>query len=180
MPGIKKILYDGVCLLQKDFAHSVKKPFLNTFFRKNNALRMFSPPPPSSSSGLGWLPCVHALGTMLSVITTYSIAVVDGDVPAFFPSISDTGSRPIERNVFTLLVSLCSALGALIFLIRYFQVVKWINENNKQNRSLEKSSKCRHHISLINNISLVTAIIITFSSFTIAAFQVINALLVRG
>ncbi|KAF2897203.1 hypothetical protein ILUMI_08977 [Ignelater luminosus] len=60
-------------------------------------------------------------------IITYLVSVLDGNVYAFFPYISDTGALPPESCIFGLLVNIGAAILAATMYIRYRQVDFAIN-----------------------------------------------------
>lgn len=139
--------------------------------RKHNKMACCLP------KGLGWLPIIYSVGTLLSFIITYIIAVWNGDISAVSSSISDTGSYHIQRNIFSLMLSLSCAFGLVNCFVRYLQVSKTEREhkdysqvNGDNNDGGEKSS-CANVV-FCNNSTLIIGVIIMLCGFTIAAFQV--------
>jgi len=72
--------------------------------------------------GLAWPPVVIVIMLPATFLTTYTIAVLEGHVPAEFPYISDTGTLPPESCIFGQLLNITAMLIAALIYIRYKQV----------------------------------------------------------
>eukprot|EP01137_Pigoraptor_chileana_P005854 Opistho-2@49498 len=75
-----------------------------------------------ASLGWGALPIALCVITGASFITTYAIAVGKGDVKAFFPYISDTGSEPPESCIFSLCLNVSGWIALLVMYLRFKQI----------------------------------------------------------
>lgn len=110
---------------------------------------------------LGVVPFLFSCGSILTILITYTISVAREDVYPFFPTISDTGGIPPESNVFGFLLSLCSFLGFVSVLIRYYQY-RFISESNEEHRP---------RLLCVNKLSLCLGITSTTGALIVAAFQ---------
>jgi hypothetical protein len=94
-------------------------------------------------------------------ILCYVVAIGDGDVTPGFPYISDTGAKPPESCIFTLLINVSAMLAFLIIFIRYKQV----QEYNKQDLS---------RILKLNGVSAVVGVVAVLGIMVVGAFQDVN------
>jgi len=76
--------------------------------------------------GAGHFPVVLVFMMVVTLTSTYILAVYRGDVDAYFPYISDAGSKRPESCVFGLLLNMAAFLGIIIMYIRY-RLVKELN-----------------------------------------------------
>lgn len=113
--------------------------------------------------GLGIFPVLFSTLTGLTFIITYIISVSDDDVYPYFPTISDTGGRKPESNVFGLFLSISSFLGFVVVLIRMVQY-RHICENNQEDHS---------KLLLINKVGCVVGAMACFGATLVANYQVI-------
>ncbi|KAL0276294.1 UNVERIFIED_CONTAM: hypothetical protein PYX00_003893 [Menopon gallinae] len=72
-----------------------------------------------------WLPLLLFAVLATTFIITYSIAVSQKHVYAFWPYISDTGALPPESCVFSLLLNIASMITMVIIYIRHVQVSEY-------------------------------------------------------
>ncbi|XP_065669751.1 DNA damage-regulated autophagy modulator protein 1 [Hydra vulgaris] len=114
-----------------------------------------------SKYGLGIFPVLFGVCVMLTFIITYTIAVSDGHIYPFFPTISDTGSQKPESNVFGLLLSICSFLGFIVVVIRFIQF----------NHILETNELIVSRVLLINKVALFFGVVACFGAVVVANFQ---------
>ena len=114
------------------------------------------------TSRLGFLPTVFVALSSLTVISTYIIAVSYGHVYPLLPTISYTGIKEPEKNIFTLFMGISSFLGAMVVIVRYKQI-KFISEYNVQEPN---------RLSLINKIGVVLGLLSFFGGAIVASFQV--------
>ena len=75
----------------------------------------------NSSFGLGYLPVLWTLFSILAFSASYAIAVFEGHVYYFLPSIGDTGAQIPEANIFSLLMNISIIVGLSNYITRYFQ-----------------------------------------------------------
>lgn len=73
------------------------------------------------SFGLGYLPIIWGGFTLIALATSYGVAVLQGHVYPVLPSISDTGTRIPESNVFSLLMNISIILALANYFVRFFQ-----------------------------------------------------------
>ena len=73
------------------------------------------------SFGLGYLPIMWSVFTLLAFLTSYTMSVLVGHVYPILPSISDTGTKIPEANVFSLLMNVSIILALANYSTRYFQ-----------------------------------------------------------
>lgn len=73
------------------------------------------------SVGLGIFPILFCACTSLTFLATYMIAVSNGHIYPWLPTISDTGGQKPEANIFSLFLSIGSFLGFIVFFLRYKQ-----------------------------------------------------------
>lgn len=112
------------------------------------------------SPGLGILPVLFVTCSVLTFLVTYMVAVANGHVYPYFPTISDTGGYKPEQNIFSLFLSISSFLGFVTIIVRYIHF-RFVTRGLDQNR-----------ISFINILGLVFGIIATVGAGLVAAFQV--------
>lgn len=113
------------------------------------------------SIGLGYLPVLWSLFTILALALSYAMAVIEGHVYPFIPSISDTGARVPESSVFSLLMNISIILAAANYFTRYFQCQ-------------HQARHCGDNRELIykyNQISLMMAIISLLGALVVANIQ---------
>lgn len=115
--------------------------------------------------GLGIFPVLFSTLTGLTFIITYIISVSDDDVYPYFPTISDTGGRKPESNVFGLFLSISSFLGFVVVLIRMVQY-RHICENNQEDHS---------KLLLINKVGCVVGAMACFGATLVANYQDIGS-----
>ena len=114
------------------------------------------------TAGLGSLPAVFVAFSSVTVISTYIIAVSYGHVYPYLPTISYTGIKEPERNIFTLCMGISSFMGTMVVTVRYKQF-KFISEYNvqEQNRLIK-----------INNLGVFLGLLSFFGGAIVASFQV--------
>lgn len=61
--------------------------------------------------GVGHIPVILTIFTVVTVAVTYGLAVYRGDVDPIFPYISDAGAKRPESCIFGQLLNICSFLG---------------------------------------------------------------------
>lgn len=111
---------------------------------------------------LGTLPVVTALFTSLTFIITYIISVYDGHVYPYFPTISNTGGRKPESNIFSVLLSVSSFLMFLVMWIRYIQYKHDSDYNETEHGKLL----------FANKLSFAVGIVACIGALVVAGFQV--------
>ena len=109
------------------------------------------------SFGLGYLPVMWGLFTFLAFAASYGMAVLEGHVYPILPSISDTGTRIPEANVFSLLMNISIILALANYFTRYFQCQHQARHCGDNRENIFKYN----HISLLLAItSLVGALVV--------------------
>ena len=66
-----------------------------------------------------WLLVVTPIIAVVSILTTYSIAVHKGHVRAFLPTISETGDFWPEDRIFSTTMSILAGLALAIIILKY-------------------------------------------------------------
>ena len=74
------------------------------------------------SLGLGFIPLLWATFTITGVLFCYFYAVIVGDVYPLVPSISNTGTKRPEGDIFAEIMNISSFVCLVIMYIRYVQV----------------------------------------------------------
>lgn len=69
--------------------------------------------------GMNYLPLLLVVLTATTFIVTYIWAIAKKDVSAYFPYISDTGTKPPESCVFSLFLNMAAALCLCTIYVRY-------------------------------------------------------------
>lgn len=113
------------------------------------------------SFGLGYLPVMWSVFTLLAFLTSYTMSVVVGHVYPILPSISDTGMKIPEANVFSLLMNVSIILALANYSTRYFQC-------QHQARHCGES---RELIYKYNHISLILALTSILGGLIVANVQ---------
>lgn len=73
------------------------------------------------SLGLGYMPIIWSVFTILAFAASYAVALVQHHIYPVLPSISDTGARVPESNVFSFLMNISIILAISNYFVRYFQ-----------------------------------------------------------
>eukprot|EP00128_Syssomonas_multiformis_P010601 Colp12_sorted_trinity150504_noHs@27562 len=107
---------------------------------------------------LGHIPKGMAFITLACFITTYSVALSRGDVPAFWPYISDTGAEPPESCIFSLCLYLASSLALLTVIVRYLHLSEYGHYYSEQ-------------VIKLNKIAFYLGCIACFGLVVVASFQ---------
>ncbi|XP_019860212.1 PREDICTED: DNA damage-regulated autophagy modulator protein 1-like [Amphimedon queenslandica] len=79
--------------------------------------------------GLELLVVIVAVIQCIGFIITYILAAYYGHLTPFFPYISNTGGKPPESCIFTLICSISSIIWLLIIYIRYIQVKQYYQKD---------------------------------------------------
>ena len=111
---------------------------------------------------LGTLPVVTAACTSLTFIITYVISVYNHHVYPYFPTISNTGGKKPESNIFSVLLSVCSFLMFLLMWVRYIQY-KHVSEYNETEHG---------KLLFANKLSFAVGIVACIGALVVAGFQV--------
>ncbi|CAH1786819.1 unnamed protein product [Owenia fusiformis] len=90
------------------------------------------------NQGLAILPIALGLLTFATVLTTYIIALVKGDVEAIFPYISDTGTISPESCIFGQFLNISAFLVLLTIYVRYKQVTEYNKDEDARLRVLSR------------------------------------------
>ena len=83
--------------------------------------------------GAKWLPVSVVIFTWLLIVTTYSIAVSNGHVKAFLPTVSETGRFWPENRIFAVGMNLSAGLAFATIVIKYLhyrKMFKWCSGKN--------------------------------------------------
>ncbi|XP_057313353.1 DNA damage-regulated autophagy modulator protein 1-like [Hydractinia symbiolongicarpus] len=113
------------------------------------------------SFGLGYLPIMWTVFTILAFAASYCIAVLEKHVYPVLPSISDTGARIPEANAFSLLMNISIILGLANYFTRYFQC----------QHQARHCGDNREKIFKYNHLSLLTALTSVFGALIVANVQ---------
>lgn len=125
--------------------------------------------------GVSFFPIMVGIVMATSVVTTYVIAVLRGDVTAMFPYISDTGIDVPESCIFSQFFNIASFLAFLTMYLRY----KLIQELTKDfDPKVTKLSKANFVIGSLSCAGL--SIVGNFQETKIEAMHVTGAMLVFG
>ena len=73
------------------------------------------------SFGLGYMPIIWSVFTLLAFSASYSVAVSQHHIYPVLPSISDTGTQTPESNIFSFLMNISIILALCNYFVRYFQ-----------------------------------------------------------
>ena len=114
----------------------------------------------SFSLGLGIIPVMFMVCSCLTILITYMISISNGHNYPYFPTISNTGRKKPEANIFSLFLSISSFLGLVTVIIRYFQF-RFISRGVDSDRIVR-----------LNKIALLAGIISTVGASLVAAYQV--------
>ena len=112
------------------------------------------------SFGLGYLPIMWSVFTLMAFLTSYTMSVLVGHVYPILPSISDTGSKIPEANVFSLLMNVSIILALANYSTRWelldpFYNKQALNKNNhKRGNCARKSHTVFNLFFLVNPASL--------------------------
>ena len=116
------------------------------------------------SCDLGVLPLCFAIILVVSLATSFTIAVYDSDITPWFPAISDTATETPESNIFGQLVNIASFIGLIVVYVRYLQV----------KRDLEQVHGSRRATVILNRCSLFFGLTAILGSSIVANFPVRN------
>lgn len=97
-------------------------------------------------SKLHWLPWMFVFTMAFSVMILYAWSVLVGDVPAFFPYVSDTGGNAPQSALFGLALIACIVAGLTPILVRFFSI-----------RAVD--CKRKKFVTLLNYLSLVSGVL---------------------
>ena len=82
--------------------------------------------------GANYFPVFFASILVISIFTSFAIAVAQSDISPWFPAISDTATKSPESNIFSQLVNISTFIGLILIYVRYLQVkrdVEWLEGN---------------------------------------------------
>lgn len=109
------------------------------------------------SPDLGIIPLVWAILTFLNILFCYFYAVAVGHVYPFVPSISNTGAKRPEGNIFAEGMNISSFVCLLIMAIRYHQL-KY------------RAGRFSENLERVNCLSLISGLVSMFGVTLIANF----------
>ena len=110
------------------------------------------------------LPICFVVILVVSLATSFTIAVYDSDITPWFPAISDTATETPESNIFGQLVNIASFIGLIVVYVRYLQV----------KRDLEQVHGSRRATVILNRCSLFFGLTAILGSSIVANFPVRN------
>ena len=116
------------------------------------------------SCDLGVLPLCFAIILVVSLATSFTIAVYDSDITPWFPAISDTATKSPESNILGQLLDIASFIGLILAYVRYLQVKRDIADHIYQSRA----------IVILNRWSLLFGLTANLGSSIVANFPVRN------
>lgn len=108
--------------------------------------------------GLSYLPISLVLVSLTTFALTYIISVARGDVSAYFPYISDTGTKVPESCIFGQFLNIAAALSLWTMYVRYKLVQALAGDEDSRLRRL-------------NNVSLFLGIFSSLGLSLVANFQ---------
>lgn len=111
--------------------------------------------------GMNYLPLLLVVMTAVTFVATYIWAIADHDVSAYFPYISDTGTKPPESCVFSQLLNMAAALCLCTIYVRY-KLVEALTGN------IDTS------VRRLNKVGLALGILCAFGLSLVANFQETN------
>ena len=109
------------------------------------------------SPGLGFIPLVWAIVTIIGVLFCYFYSVIVGDVYPLVPSISNTGTKRPEGDIFAETMNVSSFVCLVIMYIRYYQI------RYRVGSSYENAER-------VNFVSLIVGVTTVFGITLIANF----------
>ncbi|XP_071809530.1 DNA damage-regulated autophagy modulator protein 1-like [Asterias amurensis] len=115
---------------------------------------------------LSFLPICLFLLLVVTLVTTYTIAVLRGDVEVFFPYISETGGKPPESCIFGQFVNVACVLLLATLYVRFKEVDTIEGLPSKQ-------------INGLNKVSAVLGVAATLGMSVVANFQDTNVFVVH-
>ena len=110
------------------------------------------------------LPICFVVILVVSLATSFTIAVYDSDITPWFPAISDTATKSPESNIFGQLLDIASFIGLILAYVRYLQV----------KRDLEQVHGSRRATVILNRCSLFFGLTAILGSSIVANFPVRN------
>ena len=110
------------------------------------------------SLGLGFMPLAWAIFTMSGVLFCYFYSVIVGHVYPLVPSISNTGTKRPEGDIFAETMNMSSFICLVIMYIRYIQV--------RYRAGISKYESIKR----VNVVSLVTGAMTVFGITLVANF----------
>lgn len=111
--------------------------------------------------GMNYLPLLLVVMTAVTFVVTYIWAIADHDVSAYFPYISDTGTKPPESCVFSQLLNMAAALCLCTVFVRYKLVEALTGHIQTSVRRL-------------NKVGLALGVLSAFGMSLVANFQETN------
>ncbi|EDO41792.1 predicted protein [Nematostella vectensis] len=108
------------------------------------------------------LPALLAILSISTFILTYTVSLVEDDVSPWFPSISQTGDKVPESNIFSQLFNICSFVFVLTLFVRFLQL-RHDSDWNEEARPL---------LLRLNITSLVFGLLAGLGASLVANFQV--------
>ncbi|XP_035674473.1 DNA damage-regulated autophagy modulator protein 1-like [Branchiostoma floridae] len=127
------------------------------------------------TEGLSFLPIGLGLWTTATMVTTYIMAVLRGDVVPDFPYISDTGDKIPESCVFGQMLNISAFLSLGTMYVRYKQVEAM---NRSDSRCLRLLNKAGLWVGLLTSVGLT--LVANFQEGNVKAVHFIGAALVFG
>ena len=82
--------------------------------------------------GAKYFPFFFSSILVISIFTSFVIAVAQSDITPWFPAISDTATKSPESNIFSQLINISTFVGLILMYVRYLQVkrdVEWLQGN---------------------------------------------------
>ncbi|WAR01485.1 DRAM2-like protein [Mya arenaria] len=129
--------------------HSELQPAFSRKFRRRPAMLC---------QGMSYLPLCWALLSTATFVTTYIIAVYNGDVSPKFPYISEIGTKPPESCIFSQFLNICAALCLCTVYVRY-KLVEAISGHEYQ------------YLHRLNQMGLGTGVLTALGLSLVANFQ---------
>lgn len=125
--------------------------------------------------GLSYLPVITIILTLGTFILSYILAVLKKDVNAYFPYISDTGTKVPESCVFGQLLNMASAISICTLYVRY-KLVKSIVQ--PEDDSILKLNKHAFFWGILSPLGL--SLVANFQETSVEIVHVIGATMVLG
>ncbi|XP_019639846.1 PREDICTED: DNA damage-regulated autophagy modulator protein 1-like isoform X1 [Branchiostoma belcheri] len=127
------------------------------------------------TEGLSFLPIGLGVWTTATMVTTYIMAVLRGDVVPDFPYISDTGDKIPESCVFGQMLNISAFLSLGTMYVRYKQV-EAMNQTNS--RGVRLLNKVGLWVGLLTSVGLT--LVANFQEGNVKTVHFIGAALVFG
>ncbi|XP_033751848.1 DNA damage-regulated autophagy modulator protein 2-like isoform X2 [Pecten maximus] len=126
-------------------------------------------------SGLGYLPIALVLVSCGTFIGSYVIAVLKKDIAAYFPYISDTGTKPPESCIFGQFLNIAATIAFCTMYIRYKLVESLTGHEDGRLRRLNKAGLV---LGILSSLGL--SIVANFQETVVEPVHLTGASLVLG